>query len=457
VNGETTPSSGETSDNAKKDDNKKPSLPLYTLYVAAAQAATPKAADNESGAHDAFRYEWGRWTDDGNMAELMDQMNKVKIRFGGKVYDRLLAIEKIQHGGNSASGQQQNFIDSNNIQDVVFTKDKEARRFRVSGGDNWDCILHVLPKGTEWQGRWPAGSWAVVRTLTGLAEIAMLRGPDRDGFIKKVTTVKMRGGGDGTLGSGSEGGGGEDAVKYVGGAMRSYAGVSGKTMLLEVVLRPPIGDAGKDGDGNLSSNIEPLPPEDVLMKGIEEAEEVPIEEEKQKKPPRELPREKIPIEPTLMKETASRKDRQFADVQEPTIPLSEFPARNLDFLEDTNDDQYLDEEEVYDDDGYYDEEYYDDEYQDEVFAEEYEDEYEDGEVYADDFYDENVEVVSTGGARKVVNELKSAEASVEDEENDGEEGEVQKSLGEKMGLSFDKVGGLDEQLDAIVRRVLASR
>merc|ERR1719183_2735516 len=31
------------------------------------------------------------------------------------------------------------------------------------------------------------------------------------------------------------------------------------------------------------------------------------------------------------------------------------------------------------------------------------------------------------------------------------------SLGERLNLTFDKVGGLDDQLDAIVRRVLASR
>ncbi|OEU22669.1 hypothetical protein FRACYDRAFT_178679, partial [Fragilariopsis cylindrus CCMP1102] len=97
-----------------------------------------------------------------------------------------------------------------------------GRRFRISGGDYWDCILHVLPKGTEWQGRWPTGSWSMVKCLTGMGEIAMLRGPDRNGFFKKITTAKLRGGGDGTLGGG-RGGGGDDCIKYVGGALRCYS------------------------------------------------------------------------------------------------------------------------------------------------------------------------------------------------------------------------------------------
>ena len=51
----------------------------------------------------------------------------------------------------------------------------------------------------------------------------------------------------------------------------------------------------------------------------------------------------------------------------------------------------------------------------------------------------------------------------DDEEDDDIEDEYkpygsdQKTLGEKLGLAFENVGGLDDQLDAIVRRVLASR
>ena len=130
------------------------------------------------------------------------------------------------------------------------------RRLRVAGGEHWDCILHVLPMGTEWNGRWPTGAWAVVRALTGVAEIAMLRGPNRDGFYTKATKKDLRGGGDGSLAGGT--GGGEDCVKYVGGAFRSYSGKSGKTTLLEVVVRPPIGKEQLDGDGQDSLAMEKL-------------------------------------------------------------------------------------------------------------------------------------------------------------------------------------------------------
>jgi hypothetical protein len=46
----------------------------------------------------------------------------------------------------------------------------------------------------------------------------------------------------------------------------------------------------------------------------------------------------------------------------------------------------------------------------------------------------------------------------EEEEHDTEGNEDKpKHLGTKMGMDFEKVGGLDDQLNAIVRRVLASR
>ena len=45
----------------------------------------------------------------------------------------------------------------------------------------------------------------------------------------------------------------------------------------------------------------------------------------------------------------------------------------------------------------------------------------------------------------------------EEEPEEEEEEESSDNLGAKMGLVFDKVGGLDDQLNDIVRRVLASR
>ena len=222
-----------------------------SLFEAAGLASTPKSAKTEAGAHDAFRYEWGRWVDDESVEKLMEEINDIEILRGDKVYDRLLElstkISVLPRDKDQKVVDEQENIDIDN-------RENTGNRFRIFGGDNWDCILHVLPKGMEWRGRWPTGSWAIVRALTGMAEMNLMRGPDRDGFFKKATTSKLRGGGDGTLGGGASGRG-EDCVKYVGGALRSYSGVGGKTMILETVIRPPIGKAGIDGDRNATINI----------------------------------------------------------------------------------------------------------------------------------------------------------------------------------------------------------
>ncbi|KAL3917888.1 MAG: hypothetical protein SGILL_004500 [Bacillariaceae sp.] len=371
---------------------------------------------------------------------------------GGKVYDRLLAVDK------QRSSSTETLSNIGGIQDVMFTRDTEARRFRVAGGDNWDCILHVLPKGMEWSGRWPTGSWAVIRALTGLAEVAMLRGPDRDGFMNKVTTMKLRGGSDGTLGSGG-GTGGQDSVKYVGGAQRTYSGVSGKTMVLEVVLRPPIGDPGKDGDGLLSSDIQPLPPEDVLMEGLDDVDEVPLNEEEQRKPPKDLPRENAVQEASIMEEFEKRtladheqrtKRNRERDVPlpEPTIPLSEFvPEDDADFID--GEFGFVPDDRVE-----FEDELYDDEYEGDII---YEDEVVGGgEQYVeeDEFYEDD-EVFAS--AETVIDTGSKPDVEVQEVNDEATEEENPTSLGTKMGLSFKKVGGLDEQLDAIVRRVLATR
>jgi hypothetical protein len=233
----------------------KPSL--GELFRAAEKAAVPKKAETGEGAHDAFRYEWGRWVDDDSIEELMERVNEIQLAPG--VYDTL--------------------VDE-------FPRTEEdcpplSRRLRVAGGDHWDCILHVLPTGTEWNGRWPTGAWAVVRALTGVAEIAMLRGPNRDGIYTKATKKDLRGGGDGSLAGGSAGGG-EESVKYVGGALRSYSGKSGKTTLLEIVVRPPIGKEQSDGDGQDSNDMEQLEtPVDVLAVAIAGADAKNEEEEEE--------------------------------------------------------------------------------------------------------------------------------------------------------------------------------
>lgn len=232
-----------------------------SLFDGAVLASTPRSAETDSGAHDAFRFEWGRWVDDDAVATLMEEINNITLPLGGKIYDRLLELAEDTTTTSDSDEEE------SNDEAVETDEDGEGKRYRVAGGDNWDCLLHVLPKGMGWKGRWPTGSWAMVRALTGMVEMNLLRGPDRDGFYKKATTAKLRGAGDGTLGGGA-GGIGEDCVKYVGGALRSYSGVGGKTMVLEVVIRPPMGKAGIDGDGFASVDIEPFPVEDSIISEI---------------------------------------------------------------------------------------------------------------------------------------------------------------------------------------------
>jgi len=121
-----------------------------------------------------------------------------------------------------------------------------GKRIRIAGGKYWDVILHVLPKGARFQYKWTEGSWTIVQPLTGLIEIAQLKGPDRDGFYNKMRPRDLRGGGDGkTFGSGAGDGegyssGGEAGAKFLGGPLRSYTGKAMQSTLLEIVVRPPI-------------------------------------------------------------------------------------------------------------------------------------------------------------------------------------------------------------------------
>ena len=215
------------------------------LFTTAAETCQPRAANTEKQSHDKFRYEWGSWCDEDKLESLMDRVNEVRVLNG--VYERLLS------------------------------KDGPVR-FRVAGGQDWDVLLHVLPEGREWQGRWPTGSWAIVKPLTGVVEVAMLRGPNAQGLYRKATTKSLRGGGDGTL-AGGKATTGDDCIKYVGGPLRSYAGKGGKPLLIEVVIRPPI------FAGEYDQMVEdlPIPLEETLAIHIpSEDDHKPGEEEEEK-------------------------------------------------------------------------------------------------------------------------------------------------------------------------------
>ena len=187
----------------------------------------------------------------------MDRVDEVRL--SGGAFDKLLKLS-------------QNINDEGDANDDTSGEEEtggrqKPPRFRIGGGQDWDALLHILPAGAQRRHRWPTGSWSVVKPLVGVAEVAMLRGPNRDGLYTKSTAKDLRGGGDGSFLGGGGGAsnvdgdkgvstGGEDCVKYVGGPLRSYEGKSGKTVVLEVTIRPPISAETFGDNGDLSDVVE---------------------------------------------------------------------------------------------------------------------------------------------------------------------------------------------------------
>jgi len=201
-------------------------------------------------------------------------------------YDGLMDGNFVVGGETAAAGKEE-------------TRDEEigvakGKRIRVAGGKYWDVILHVLPKGARFQWKWTEGSWTLVQPITGVTEVAQLKGPDRDGLYTKMRPKDLRGGGDGntfgSLGANAgnsavEGGdvscstAGEAGAKYLGGPVRSYTGKANQSTLLEVIVRPPI--TTREADAQAVGPVEELEWESVgdVLGRVVEPKEAPQEEE----------------------------------------------------------------------------------------------------------------------------------------------------------------------------------
>ena len=223
------------------------------------KASIPKKGDEEKNAHDPFRYEWGTWIDNEAILELMSRIDEVRVEEGA--YDKLERL-------------------INNEDDIIDSK-SNIRRIRIASGEKWDFILHILPLNHQHETRWCTGSWSVLKALTGVVEVAMLR-EDRNGNKKKVQPKRLRGGSDGSfskLGAGGGNFGGEDCIKYVGGPLRSYEAKSDRTILLEIVIRPPV---SAEDDSQIYHSFPDLQNlHEVLDIFIEEPEEEQLKEEEQ--------------------------------------------------------------------------------------------------------------------------------------------------------------------------------
>ncbi len=227
------------------------------LFSQAWKVSFPRKGDEEKNAHDPFRFEWGTWIDNEAMLELMSRVDEVRVAEGA--YDKLERL-------------------INNKDDVIDSSNN-IRRIRIASGEKWDCILHVLPLNQEHKGRWCTGSWSVLKALTGVVEVALLR-EDRNGNKRKVQPKRLRGGSDSSyskIGAGAGNFGGEDCVKYVGGPLRSYEAKSDRTILLEMVIRPPV---SSEDDSQIYLSFPDLQNlHEVLDIFIEDPEELKEEEQ----------------------------------------------------------------------------------------------------------------------------------------------------------------------------------
>jgi hypothetical protein len=255
---QSTRSSNADSINKFKQNSRSPVLddiPLdfQPLFNAAANATALRGStDTSNHGHDSFRYEWGTWIVETSLQHLMHQVDTMRLQRRGGIFEKLLSSSS-SSSPTMTNGKEQR---------------PQPRRYRIATGQDWDVLLHVLPEKTFWRGRWPTGSWSVLKTLTGMAEIcALSSGPASsvDGYYSykpRGTIKKLAGGSDGSLG-GSQSSAGQDCIKYVGGPLRQYLGAYGKTTILEVIIRPPIGaddkNADADADVETVTMMEPLP------------------------------------------------------------------------------------------------------------------------------------------------------------------------------------------------------
>jgi len=139
-------------------------IPIFTQVL---KTTVPKAGDNTKGAHDAFRFEWGTWIDDDAMVELMQRVDEVRAAKGA--FEKLLP----DWDGDSSKGK------------------PIPRMCKIASGKKWDCCIHALPSDMQHAGRWPTGSWTILKALTGVVEVAMLK-EDRDGNVEKRTKKDLR-------------------------------------------------------------------------------------------------------------------------------------------------------------------------------------------------------------------------------------------------------------------------
>lgn len=199
------------------------SLPeqFQSIVAKTIQTTIPKEQDNSKNAHDPFRFEWGTWVNTDRLQDLMISIDSIRASPGS--FELLLAEQREN------------------------TPTNDAVKVNLLKGQQWEMNLYAFSSNSQYQKRHPTGSWTILKALTGVVEIAMMR-EDRNGNYKKSTKKDLRGGFDPFYQLGKSNTpnaldsmaiGGEECIKYVGGPLRSYMGKSQRNILLELVIRPP--------------------------------------------------------------------------------------------------------------------------------------------------------------------------------------------------------------------------
>lgn len=206
------------------------------------RATIPKGQDNTQNAHDPFRFEWGTWADNDAILSLMQTIDFIRAAPGSM--DVLLS--SLSSSSSAAASSKYNKVN-------------------IAKGTQWEINLYAFSSNSQYEGNHPTGSWTILKALTGVVEIAMLR-EDRDGNYKKSSKRDLRGGIDPSYQLGTRTStpittdsvfssstsnpslaiGGEECIKYVGGPIRSYMGKSQRNILLEVTIRPPGNEMNAD-------------------------------------------------------------------------------------------------------------------------------------------------------------------------------------------------------------------
>mmetsp|Transcript_15456 Transcript_15456/g.22045 ORF Transcript_15456/g.22045 Transcript_15456/m.22045 type:complete len:1076 (-) Transcript_15456:118-3345(-) len=260
-----------------------------------------KQAETSTGAHDAFRYEWGTWIDDERMETLMMEVDRIRLLS----FDDLAHLKSVLLSNTDLNSDLDIETETNSHGTSSYSSST-----CVASGKNWDIWIHLVTNGRTIARRWPTGSWSLLKCLMGVMEFSALRmdrsaanngqqredpqstttttttTTDHDDSIllhyKKTGTKKtLRGGsyGNAILGTTSTTSAkknppphrldgqndndkyipGDDCIKYVGGPLRGYEGLGGTNVLFEIVIRPPTGTSSSISPTSLKNkNIEQI-------------------------------------------------------------------------------------------------------------------------------------------------------------------------------------------------------